>query len=294
MELEIEFERYRCPACGRTHTPKLPHIERRARISDRLRESIAHIVRTFSCAINAVARWLRMSWGTAWRALAKLRPLTPQELGGARNLCIDEVFYREPRRFLTVLSDAERSQVLGVVYGKGYNAAHSLLSSIPEELRKKVDTISTDFASGHRKAAEELLPDALVVADRFHLERIARMRTRLTPKEMQIYVRHAVNELHDILDKGGNRAIAALTDWILKCRCICKTRRLDQLNLLLRLIDRWRIEIEAYLTTGRSNGPAEALNRKIALLRRNAYGYTNLDNFIKRIFLLNHTLHPQR
>jgi transposase len=66
------------------------------------------------------------------------------------------------------------------------------------------------------------------------------------------------------------------------------------LHKLWKTVDQWQLEIEGYLNTGRSTGPAEALNRRIALLRRRACGYTNLNNFTQRIMLLNCSLHPQR
>jgi transposase len=58
-----------------------------------------------------------------------------------------------------------------------------------------------------------------------------------------------------------------------------------------KTVDQWQLEIEGYLTTGRSTGPAEALNRRIALLLRRACGYTNLHNFTQRIMFLNVSLH---
>ena len=53
----------------------------------------------------------------------------------------------------------------------------------------------------------------------------------------------------------------------------------------------WQLEIEGYLLTRRTTGPAEALNRKIAALRRRACCAASLGNFTQRILLLNFSSH---
>ena len=62
------------------------------------------------------------------------------------------------------------------------------------------------------------------------------------------------------------------------------------LGKLWRLVEGWQLEIEGYMLTRRSTSPAEALNRKIAALRRARSG-ANLDNFSRRILLLNFSPH---
>ena len=296
IDLDVTFERFRCPSCGKTHTPKLPEIGRRARISDRLKSEILDMVHYFKCAIQEAAKWIKVSWGTVWRALSWERPPIPRPCGSLdklKNLCIDEVFFRSLMRFLTVLSDADRSTVLGVVPGKGYKPARKLLLSLPLHVRERIDTLSTDFASGHKKAGYKFLPNVLVVADRFHLARIARRAIIHSSKEERELAIPAVRELRRLLDAGGRRGLAMLADWLSYWRKAPGIPANSPLASLVSLVDEWQMEIEGYLETGCSNGVAEAINRKIALLRRKACGYTNPANFIRRIFCLNPSLHPE-
>lgn len=293
IDLDVTFERFKCPSCGKTHTPKLPEVGRRARISDKLKSEIGDLVHYFKCAIQEAAKWLKVSWGTVWRALSWERPPVLPAFAKLKNLCIDEVFFRSPMRFFTVLSDADSGKVLCVAPGKGYNPARKMLLSLPPDVRERIDTLSTDFAGGHRKAAYKFLPNVFVIADRFHLERIARKAIKHSSKEERELAKPAVRELRQLLDAGGRRGLAMLQDWLSHWRKAGKAFPQSPLSSLVKLVDEWQMEIEGYLETGCSNGVAEAINRKIALLRRKACGYTNPANFIRRIYRLNLPLHPE-
>lgn len=280
--LVVRFARLRCQACGRTHTPELPGIRRRARLSDSLRRFVSDLVARFQLGIQQLSRWLRLGWHTLWRCV---RPAAVPGLADVEHLCVDEVFFREPRRYLTVLS-AAGGWVLGLEPGRGAEPVRRLLSNLPEETRAGVRTLATDFSLGQRRAALECLPTAEIVADCFHLVRLARRCVRESQPGQQTAARQAVRELRCSLRR---RDQAALSAWLNTWRGTG-----GPLGRLWKTVDQWELEIEGYLSTGRSTGPAEALNRKIALLRRQACGYTNLDNFSRRIFLLNCSLHPNR
>jgi transposase len=200
-----------------------------------------------------------------------------------RHLCLDEVYFREPRRYLTVLSDAGRGTALGVEEGRGYAPSSHLLRRLPAEVRAQVETLATDLNWGQRKAALELLPHAEVAADCFHLVRLARNTLRHSQASQRPAARLAVRELLAIL-RGRNHP--ALHPWVVRWK-----HAAGPLLTLVTTVSRWELEIETYLLTGRSTGPAEALNRKIALLRRRACGYTNRDNFIGMILSLQPSSH---
>src|SRR5262249_60747119 len=70
----------------------------------------------------------------------------------------------------------------------------AFLKSIPEDLRATVEEVCTDLYEGFINAAEEVLPRAKVVGDRFHVAKLYRASLDdLRKKEMK--------ELKRILDK---------------------------------------------------------------------------------------------
>ena len=285
VDLLVTFDRWRCPDCGRTYTPELAVAARRARLSNALKDFIAGIIRAMRGCVASVAKWVHVSWGAVWRVLERARPWIPANV---KDLCIDEVFFRQPHKFFTILSDADGARVVAVASGRGYKAAKDALSQLPADVRRLVDTLATDFCKGHKTAAYEMLQGVTVVADRFHLQRLAREAVRAASKEDRERALVCVRELKAILRQGGPEAVKALSEWV---RAF--SREKGELASLVALVDDWQPEIWAYLLTRCSNGVAEAINRKISLLRRNACGYTNPANFIRRILLLNPPLHPE-
>jgi transposase len=282
-DLELTVQRYRCPQCARTFTPALPGVRRRARLSEALRDFAQFLIVQLGVALRRAQDWLQLGWNTLWRCLAVPEP---PELANLRHLCLDEVFFREPRRFLTILSNADNGQVLGEAEGRGEQPSRQLLAALPADVRANVDTLATDLQAGQRKAAYACLPAAEVCADCFHVMRLARRAVREAQPAQKETTRLAVRQLHRVLrDKDQPGFLQWLRDW---------ASASGSLKRLHRTLEQWQLEIESYLTTGRTTGPAEALNRKIALLRRTACGYTNLDNFSKRIQMLNYSPHPER
>lgn len=281
-DLRVRFVRYRCQDCRRTHTPELPGIRRRARLSDGLRGFVQWLAKQFQLGVKQLAGWLGLGWNTVWRCIEQA---PSPDLSTVRDLCLDEVFYREPRKYLMVLSSAD-GRVLDLEPGRGERPSNAVLLRLPEVVREQIETLATDFNAGQRKAARASLPQAEIVADCFHLVRLARRAVRDAQPTQRAVTVIAARELRLLLRR---REPAALSGWLQRWRGQSGT-----LRRLWNTVDRWELEIEGYLTTGRSTGPAEALNRRIALLRRRACGYTNLDNFIRRIMLLNLSLHPQR
>jgi transposase len=50
-------------------------------------------------------------------------------------------------------------------------------------------------------------------------------------------------------------------------------------------IKRWIDEILAYFDNRTTQGIVEGINQKIKLIKRRAYGFTNFDNFRRRVLL---------
>lgn len=279
-DLKVKFRRYRCVTCKRTFTPKLPGVRRRARLSDALKEFVGWALTYLRVAVSRLGGWLKLGWNTVWGCVP---PMEQPGSEGLRYLCLDEVFYRGPRQYLTVLSDGERGKALGVTPGRGYEPSRKLLLALPETVRQRIETLATDFNYGQRKAAAECLPCAEIAADRFHLVRLARRTVRDSNPALLPASRRAARQLRALLNAKDP---SALRSWLAHWH-----NASGPLRTLVTTVARWELEIESYLITRRTTGPAEALNRKIALLRRQACGYTNLDNFIRRILLLNSPAH---
>lgn len=280
-ELELSFQRWQCCSCGKVCQPTIPWAPPRSRLTQALRRFIGWQIVQLKASVQGVAHWLQAGWHTVWRCLCRTVPGAPSA-DELLHLCLDEVFFREPQQFVTVLSTAQGT-VLGVAPGRGQTPSTALLEALPEEVRATVLTLATDFNAGQRRAALDALPIADVCADHFHLVRLIRDMLRACRAGQLTAGLLAAAQLRWLLKQYDPRLVRWwLNRW---------ENSAGPLYKLWKTVDGWQAEIENFIQTRRTTGPAEALNRRIGLLRRIAGGYTNLSNFTQRILLLNRASH---
>ncbi|WP_457395885.1 helix-turn-helix domain-containing protein, partial [Roseateles sp. P5_E1] len=107
VELEVQRQRLACPRCG----PKLEHLdwlERHARVTQRLAQSVARMCATTS--IHATAKWHGLDWKTVkaldFRHL--MQTLGPVDLSDIRVIAMDEFAIQKGHRYATVVVEPSR------------------------------------------------------------------------------------------------------------------------------------------------------------------------------------------
>lgn len=185
--------RWRCreAACPRaSFTESLPSIPARARLTVRLRREVgAAAAERFSC-VTAAAGHYRVSWPIANTALlAHIAVPLAGPLPMVAVLGIDEtrrgkpVWEQDPDtkkwrithdRWHTGIVDAVGScGLLAHIEGRTSKAVVDWLVEQPEPWRAAVTHVCIDLSASYAKAVRVALPDAVLVADRFHLVRLA-------------------------------------------------------------------------------------------------------------------------
>src|SRR5215213_6654251 len=185
--------RWRCRerACPRqSFTESVPAVPARARLTARLKgECGAGIAERFSCVL-AGARHYRVSWPVAHRSYvahvegALAAPLPPVSVLG-----IDETRRGKPKweqdeatgrwriahdRWHTGIVDAVGTGgLLAHIDGRTAASVIEWLKAQPDSWRAGVTHVTIDLSASYLRAVTDALPNAVVVADRFHLVRLA-------------------------------------------------------------------------------------------------------------------------
>ena len=176
--------RFRCNDCDQTFRETHPAVSGKRRATDRFRrhlfERACHEPFTDVAAAEKVSGY-RVEEAFEAHAAAAMVELSPEP---PRVLCIDESAFRKKMRFHTVLSDPERGAVLDMVEGRGKGAVFGGLMGLDHETRAGIETVVMDCHWPYRRAIEEFLPHARIVADKFHVIRAVdgaaqRVRRRL-------------------------------------------------------------------------------------------------------------------
>ena len=321
--LELETKRWKCLSCGRYFWQRFPGILPSKRASEPFRRMIAlrhydgisrsRLSRRENIGSATVERWfqdfLRL------RAAERSSAPCPQVLG------IDEHFFSRRQGYVTTLCDLKHHSVYDLVLGRSPAALEHYFHSL--EGKQLVKVVCMDLASGYRALVRRHFPQALIVADRFHVIRLInhhflgcwrdldaigsrnrgllslmrRHRHRLSPEQSEnlasylashpalaLIYRFKQRLCYLLLKKHRTRKqCASLVPRLLRAIYQLRQSGLSQLVQLGNTLHAWSQEIAAMWRFTRNNGITEGFHTKMEVLQRQAYGFRNFQNYRLRI-----------
>lgn len=183
-----------------------------SRMTERLVDFVTILALETSCEASArimQAMNIRISGDTIIRMLLK-RYGTRPEMQCGNHIGVDDFAFKKRHTYGTIIVD-ERTHI-PVVILEGRDG-----STLKEWLRnnKQVTTVTRDRASAYAKAVEEILPDCMQIADRFHLhqnllEAVKNTVNATIPVDIKIptdYKNHSAQTMQNITDSSKKNDI---------------------------------------------------------------------------------------
>lgn len=335
--------RWRCPdrSCGTgTFTEQNPRIAAgRAGVTDRagrwMTSQVGH-----GRPVSAVAAELGCDWHTVMDAvIAYGTPLVedPARIGEVTALGLDETLFVRAgewkrRAWVTSIVDVTSpGQLLDVVEGRTAKAPSDWLENRDQRWRDRICWAALDLSGPYRKTFNDSLPNAVQVADPFHVIKLANTRLDDVRRRVQqdtlghrghsndpLYrSRRLLTKGHERLDEKGEAKLLGfldagdpkgevrmawhaketlrgfyaqppdtaggyLTDLAENLRDSDMPRELQQLGRTLRT---WHHQILAWHRAQISNGPTEATNSLIKMIKRVGFGFRRFRNYRLRVLL---------
>ena len=172
VHLRYSIRRVDCPTCG-TRTELVPWAEPRSGFTRAFERFVAYLAqRTDQTTIAALT-------GIAWRTVGRIvervvaRQLSGDRLEGLRHIGIDELSYRRHHQYVTVVTDHEQSAVVWVSEGKSAETVRSFFTELGPERTAQIESVTIDLSGAYLQAVQEAAPHAVLVFDRFHVQRLA-------------------------------------------------------------------------------------------------------------------------
>jgi transposase len=214
--------------------------------------------------------------------------------------------------FVTVVSDIEQGTLIEVIDSHSAGEIIETLMTQPLAVREAVTEVSVDMWGGFPKVAQVVFPNAVLVIDRFHVMKavnqdLNKLRRKLGitdrgSKFLLLRNRRELNpeqviKLSAILERSPCLRIAY--EMKESFRQIYQTnhtvhsgrRQFEQWLKSAQLffsdasatIDNHLDGICNYFLSRTTSGVMEGINNKIKLIKRQGYGFSNFDNFRRRL-----------
>lgn len=315
VTLVLWKRRFRCRSCRKVFTEDDPVCGRRRRTTQRLRLRLGREAQ--DTTVRTTARWHQVSEGLVQRSWLEMHSVVQPPPQPHRYLGLDSFCVRHPGKMWTGLWDLDTHHPVAIVPQQRKDAIEALLRR--HGARRSVQAVCIDLSEASRQAIRVALPQAAIVADKFHVIALAgralqevRGETRRRGNIAWL-VQRAVErlssadrarlaealqadptlrtawmlkeELRSLYRMPAPRAAAALERWIAEAA----SSGLPPFVRTARTLAAWREELLAYWRHRVTNAVVEGKHNRVKVLKRRAYGYRNDRVFQLRILNLIHT-----
>lgn len=167
--LEINRRQFKCEKCQKPFSEDLDFIRKRRTYTKRLASQI--IQEVIENDIHSVAKKRVVTTEEIERMLkdaaSELLESKPTEL---KRLGIDEIaLIKGKGNYCAVLVDLDKSKLIGILAGRTQAEISQVMRGWGTEVLESIEEVSIDLWKGYKNVVIELMPNAQVVADRFHV-----------------------------------------------------------------------------------------------------------------------------
>jgi transposase len=244
-------------------------------------------------------------------------------------LSIDEFSIRKGHTYMTIFVDQRKGRILHAVAGRSMADIVPFMQKVARQA-SRLKAVAIDMSHSYRKALEEHLPSVAIVYDRYHisalinrgiddLRRQEHHHAEGERKQVMQGSRFLLLRNYDALDPDSQNRLQSLlevnqpllamytmkeqlrTFWTLPDRkeaasflyTWCYDALDSGVKQLMKIgltLNRHRKGLLNYFSHRITNAVAEGLNNKIKTLKRQAYGFRDMEYFKVRLY----HLHTQR
>jgi transposase len=323
--LAVELHRLQCLNCRHIWWPRMPFAKPRKRVTISFEKYVIELMRFATIEHVAKFLGVSWSLvKNIHKAYLQEEHQTP-DLKSIRYIGVDEFSIRKGHEYMTIFINLETGEIVHAVEGKSIESVTPFILELKEKAIQ-LKAIAMDMNAAYASAAKKYLPNVDVVFDRFHvvallntaideirrdqqakcdsvgLKVIKGMRflllsnyEKLNPKKQDslgcllevnkpIAVAHAMKEqIRLFWTKGSIQEGTRFLAWWIMDAVESGISGLEKVGRTL--LRHWKGLVN-YFKHPISNGKTEGINNKIKTMKRQAYGFRDIEYFKLRLYNL--------
>ena len=327
VRLRYAIRRVRCHRCCGVKTESVPWASAGAGFTTPFEERVAYFAQ--QCSKTAVSRLMRVAWATVGDIISRVVDRhfdgSKDRLDGLRHIGIDELSYRKHHEYVTIVVDHVSGRVVWSRPGKNAATLREFFDELGPERASAIESVTIDMSQAYISAVEEMVPNARLVFDRFHVQRLLQdaldetrrdeVRAAEAKEKKDLKgTRWALQKAPWNLNPDEVEALEVLqrNNWTLYSAYLLKEAFVGildgrQINVArdkmvqwikdakrsglvhfakaARTIEKRMDGILEYVRTRFSNGRTEGMNGKVRTITRRAFGFHSAQSLIAMIFL---------
>lgn len=171
--LEYTPRHVRCRSCNGVRVERVPWATHRSGFTEEFEEMTAYLAQVTDK--TQVTKQMGISWASVGRIVERVvaRCLDSNRFQDLTRIGVDEFSYRKRHRYLTTVVDHDKRRVVWAAKGRSSDTLEGLFDELGPEGCARIECATIDMAAGFIKAIRHRIPDALLIFDRFHVQRLA-------------------------------------------------------------------------------------------------------------------------
>jgi len=325
--INLKVRRFKCSNkknCHKIFTENFPGISRKRTTKNFRLETLSWLTRN---SFNFVGYQFNISSATLTRYLLELSPdwqnIDWDKLKTTR-LGIDEHSFRG-RHLVITITDLDNHKLLAILIDDHKKTLEKFLQNIPENAKNRLIEVCIDLKQSYQDSLKKLLPQVRVVADRYHVQELAKRnleavrqivqderggrkihlkqlllsnRERLTDQEkIKLENIFKTYEKFPILREAYiiKETVRTMYSYHDRTKAEEKFQHIIMLlqtihhsrylDVMLKTLKRWKPEILNYFDYRTTNGFTEGCHTKIKMIKRVSFGFKNINNYIAKMTL---------
>ncbi len=172
VELRYKIRRIKCHRCGVT-VELVPWADPGSWFTYDFEEHVGYLAQ--KADKTSVVETMRIAWRTVGAIVERVvgRYQRGDRLDGLKYIGVDELSYRRHHEYVTVVIDHVAERVVWAHVGKNAETLAEFFKQLGPERTKQLEAVTIDMSGAYLKAVTEASPQAKIIFDRFHVQRLA-------------------------------------------------------------------------------------------------------------------------